>query len=238
MQADVIRLLSQVKDEGTFDVTDAVALNWLSRRHQTMCVRSRCYRQMRNGVVPAGGLPDGLLVLESWQGADIPHQGSIVEFMGLSVDGVPWGRVDFDTFQKAVAGYAQLVGGGGIWTHVLGQDEPGGDPDYAGDAIRMYPVPDGEFTLSMYQAMRPADWDVTSSFGPSTISQIRVPQEFEDDLVAGAIATGLARVEQRPDLAAPFERQFDARCEELRRLTIRKYRGSGPSTIRVVGYDA
>ena len=67
---------------------------------------------------------------------------------------------------------------------------------------------------------------------------LRVPPEFYDALIDGAIATGLTRVESRADLAVPFEEKFAAACEELLVEVNKRYRGSGPATIRVQGFNA
>jgi len=72
----------------------------------------------------------------------------------------------------------------------------------------------------------------------SGLPPLKVPPEFYDALIEGAIATGLARVESRPDLAAPGEERFAAACSELESEVNKRYRGSGPAQIRVQGYNA
>lgn len=69
-------------------------------------------------------------------------------------------------------------------------------------------------------------------------SQIKVPSEFEDALVAGAIATGLRRLEQQPGAAASFEQEFAGACTELTQQTNKRFRGSGPARVRVLGWNA
>lgn len=72
----------------------------------------------------------------------------------------------------------------------------------------------------------------------SGLGGLRIPPEFYDDLISGAIATGLERVESRPDLAAPYEAKFDAACGELQTQVSKRYRNSGPAEIRVQGRNA
>lgn len=69
-------------------------------------------------------------------------------------------------------------------------------------------------------------------------SPLKVPPEFYDALVNGAIATLMMRVESRADLAAPFEAAFTAACGELLRQSNKRFRGIGPSQIRVAGVNA
>lgn len=72
----------------------------------------------------------------------------------------------------------------------------------------------------------------------SGLAQLKVPSEFYDALIEGAIATGLTRVESRPDLAAPFETKFADACTELLTEVNKRYRGSGPAQIRLAGINA
>jgi hypothetical protein len=55
--------------------------------------------------------------------------------------------------------------------------------------------------------------------------------------VSGAIATGLQRQEYRPDLAQAFEQDYENACEEWRRQVRRRYRGAGPTAIRIQGVN-
>lgn len=68
-------------------------------------------------------------------------------------------------------------------------------------------------------------------------SGLKTPPEFNDALIAGAIATGLTRLESRPDLAVPHENDFAAACSELETQVNRQYRGSGAATIRIRGVN-
>lgn len=232
--ADILQLISQVKVEGNFDQPDGVILNWLSRRHMTMCARSKCYR----GNASADDVPPSVLPFPVDRLNDIDpstEQTGLVEFLSLAVNGVPWGKVDWETFEKAKAGMARLSGSGGIWTN----GSAGDADDRPIEVIFLYPEPAENFALQLATVNLPAPLNLNdSSSDPTVQTQLKIPVQFYDGLVAGAIATGLARTEQRPDLAAPMEAEFAAACEECRMYIVRKYRGTGPVTIRVVGYDA
>lgn len=83
----------------------------------------------------------------------------------------------------------------------------------------------------------------TNSTGPLEtaivgVSGLKTPPEFNDALIAGAVATGLARLEARPDLAQEGNSVFAAACQELEAQVNKRYRGSGAATIRVRGVNA
>lgn len=96
--------------------------------------------------------------------------------------------------------------------------------------IRLFPAPtaadDGD-TLVVRGKSAPPDLD------PDDDTTLKVPVAYYDSLVSAAIATGLARWEQRPDLAQPGEGQFATDVQKLRRDTARRDRGYGPAKIRV-----
>lgn len=82
-------------------------------------------------------------------------------------------------------------------------------------------------------------WEVVESERVGTgQQQIKVPEDALDALVEGAIATGLRRVEGRPDLAAAYDAVFDAKCVELAREVNARFRNAGPAQIRVRGWNA
>lgn len=66
---------------------------------------------------------------------------------------------------------------------------------------------------------------------------LRTPPEYDDALVAGAIATGLERLEGRADLAGTGEQKFAAACQELKGEVNRRFRRPGGAEIRVGGLN-
>lgn len=213
MPDSVQQLVTDVREEGQFDATEAQVLNWLTRRHRKMVVRSRCFRK----TVSLGSTGAGQ------RGYALPAE--VVEILELRVAGAVYGNARHEDLAQGARGWLWLGGDGGVAAR---------DDDEDGvEMIALYPTPTvaGD-SIEIFAAVRPPDLVI------GTDSTLRIPEDFTDQLVAGAIATGLRRLEHRPDLAQPYEQDFADGCEELRRQVQRKHRGSGPQQIRVVGLNA
>ena len=93
----------------------------------------------------------------------------------------------------------------------------------------MFPAPEetGLAITAGRATIIPADLD-TSSSNPI------IPEDLEPQLIAGAIATGKKRVENRPDLAQPFEDEFADGVQKLRRRKGSRV-GGGVASIPVWG---
>ena len=210
--ATVQGLIDQVKSEAQFDVTDAAALAWLDRRHKKMTVRARAYRK---------SVSIGPTVANT---RDYALPSDLVEVLEVSVDGMPYGRATHTDLSYGAQGWLLLDGIGGV---IASEETASGDAEVA-----LYPTPtQAGLTVTVRGIFRPADLVVGQDSG------IEVPDEYLDSLVSGAIATGLARQEYRPDLAQSFEQDFENACEEWRRQLRRRYRGSGPTPIRIQGVN-
>ena len=210
-------LVANVLSEASFDATEAQALQWLSRKHELMVVRAKCFRQK---------IQIGPTVSEQAQYA-VPAR--VVEIRELKVANVPYGTGKHRDIAENELGYIWLDGiyvaaGGGL--EVRDYDESGNS------LVTLVPTPtEAGLEVTLSAVCRPE---------PLVIGQagVRIPPEFYDALVAGAVATGLQRLESRPDLAQSNEAIFTAGCLELLRQTNQRYRGSGPAQIRVVGLNA
>lgn len=210
--ATVQGLIDQVKSEAQFDVADTQALTWLDRRHKKMVVRARAYRKSAEIGPTVAGQRDYLLPSDN------------VEVLEVLVDGMPYGRATHTDLSYGAQGWVVLEGIGGV---VASEEDATGGPELA-----LYPTPtQGGLSILVRGTFRPDDLAVGQD------SRIRVPDEFLDSLVSGAIATGLERQEYRPDLAGSFEQDFTDACEEWRRQVRRRYRGAGPSPIRIRGVN-
>jgi hypothetical protein len=210
--ATVQGLVDQVKTEAQFDVTDTAALAWLDRRHKKMVVRARALRKTVS-IGPS---------VASQRDYALPSD--LVEVLEVSVDGLPYGRATHTDLSYGAQGWLMLDGIGGV---VASEETASGDAE-----IALYPTPtQAGLTVTVRGVFRPSDLLV------GTDSTIKVPDEFLDSLVSGAIATGLQRQEYRPDLAQSFEQDFSDACEEWRRQVRRRYRGAGPTTIRIQGVN-
>jgi hypothetical protein len=207
---DVQQLVDDVLNEGVFDVTSAQALRWLTRRHRKMVARSRCWRYETSlgGTVAAQGeyaLPAGL-----------------VEIDEVTVGGDAYGKANHVDAGRVAAGRMFVLGDGGLFS--------GGEDNQGAGTVTLLPVPvDSGVPIVLRGAFLPPDLQTADD------STLKVPGDFTDALVSGAIATGLSRTENRPDLAQYHEQVFSDACDELRRQVNRRYRGSGPATIRIQG---
>lgn len=210
--ATVQGLIDQVKSEATFDVTDAQALAWLDRRHKKMVVRARALRKSVSVGPTVANQRDYALPADN------------VEVHEILVDGTPYGRATHTDLAYGALGWVVLDGVGGVASSE--------ETATGGAEIALYPTPtQSGLTITVRGVFRPADLVV----GQDTA--IMVPDEFLDSLVSGAIATGLARKDYRPDLAQSFEADYENACEEWRRQLRRRYRGAGPTPIRIQGVN-
>jgi hypothetical protein len=213
--ADTVQqLVDDVLNEGSFDATAAQALRWLNRRHRTMVARSRCYRFTTTLTTVAGQ-------------RDYALPTDVVEIFEVSVNGMPAGRARHVDLALGALSYVILSGDG----RVMAPEE-----DSSGGAeLGFYPTPDtsGQQIL-VRAAFLPPDLDTANN------ATLKVPGDFVDALVSGAMATALERApgDFRPDLADRHAQRFEAACEELRRRVSRRYRGSAPAQIRVQGINA
>lgn len=214
----VAELVQQVLEDGQFDATSAQALRWLNVRHKQMCARARNYRKALNlGPTVAGQ-----------DVYSIP--AAVVEILQVTVGSYVYGAARHTDFAEGATGYLWLGGIGGI----AGRDDTAsGEP-----VLKLFPiptsgaVPEAGAALTVLAAVTPpelAEGDDTT---------LKIPAEYTDALVAGAIATGLRRMEHRADLATTHEQIFTEGCTELLRATNRRFRGSGPALIRVQGLNA
>lgn len=208
------QLVKDVLEEGTFDATAPQALRWLSRRQRLMCSRSRCFRKsLELGPTVAGQ-----------QEYAVPSEA--LEIREVKVNGIRWGPGRHEDIADGNQSWLWLerITGSGI---AMREDSAGG-----ATMLAVFPIPEGGLALTAYAVCEPPD------LLESDDSTLVIPATMEDALVNGAIATGLLRLEARPDIATPFEQMFNAACEELARETARRFRGSGPARIRVIGINA
>lgn len=217
MPDTVASLVANVLAEGNFDATEAQALQWLSRRQRQMCARSRCYRKK---------LSIGPTVSEQ---QDYAVPAEVVEIREVLVNGLTYGTGRHVDLAQGAQGWLWLDGlawnGGGI---AMRDDDAEGTRK-----IALFPTPtEAGLEVVLIAVCLPPDLAV----GQDTT--IKVPLDFMDALVAGAIATGLRRIESRPDLAVPFETEFTNGCSELMMQTNRRFRGAGAAQIRVQGLNA
>jgi hypothetical protein len=212
MADDVDTLVAEIRSVVDVDVPTAVAA--LNRRHRRMCARAKSYRKtVAVGNTVAGTADYALEVIEAYT---------------FEVGGVPYGRArlgDSFAFSQGALVWSSTGSGGLIVAEANASGVKG---------IRLIPTPDvssAGLAITCLAAVTPPDL----AAGGAT-STIQVDADFYDALVEGATATILRR--QGEGAPATGEQIFDAACEELRLRVARRFRGSGPSQIRLQGLNA
>jgi hypothetical protein len=183
---DVQQLVDDVLNEGVFDVTSAQALRWLTRRHRKMVARSRCWRYETSlgGTVAAQGeyaLPAGL-----------------VEIDEVTVGGDAYGKSNHVDAGRVAAGRMFVLGDGGLFS--------GGEDNQGAGTVTLLPVPvDSGVPIVLRGAFLPPDLQTADD------STLKVPGDFTDALVSGAIATGC-----RGRRTGRTSRSTTSRCSRMR----------------------
>ena len=218
MADSVAQLVAQVLEEGQLDASETQALRWLTVRQRQLCRRSKWYRK----TLSVGPTLVGVATYA------LPEE--VVEILYVEIDSKPYGHLRHQDPAEGALGWLWLGGTGGIAGR---QDSSAG-----AQQLWIFPTPivggplEAGKPISLWAVCRPPDLSATDN------TTLVVPGEYMDALVSGAIATGLLRTEDRPDLAANHEQTFTAACAELTQQSNRRFRGVGPAQIRVVGINA
>ena len=199
-----------------FDVDDATALRALDRRHKRMCARSRCYRK----TVAVG---------TTTAGTAFYAVAGVIELYSLNVGGVPYGKAR----HPDVYGYSQ---GTLLWCGPAGSGLIVADADSGGvNGVTLIPTPGTSgVAITSFAAVEPPDLTLDGSAGGT----FKVDSDLVEGVEAGAMAALADTTDEREDLATRMDGKFDVACEEQRRRTARRFRGPGPSQIRVQGINA
>jgi hypothetical protein len=212
MAETVAQLVTAIVDEASFDVTSSQALVWLNRSWRTMLGRARAYRKTVSlGTTVAND-------------ATYDAPAGIVELYSVEVAGVPYGRARREDVYWDTQGRL-------VWT---GPGETGlFYPDATAAAvssITLIPAPTtaGQAMTGLAATYPP---DLTSDATGDTLLVAYADNRYEG-LIAGAMAIGYRR-EGNAGLRADAKTEFDQETEELRRDVKRRYRGPGPTQIRV-----
>ena len=206
------QLVADIREEGSFDCTEAQALRWLNRRHRQMCAIAECFR--KRYVVPSGTVADQ---------AEYTWPADLIRPLEVAVGGQVYEKA-VHTDIRGVANGTVLVTGPGLLfaetasTAGVKQVSLIPAPSVAGDAI------------VIYGAFRPLTLLMDNSV------PLQIDDEAEEALLAGVYSTALARPnEARADLAASHEAIFQAGAQELRMRTKHRFQTPGPAQIRLVG---
>lgn len=211
-------MVTAVLTQGGFDSTSsatsqAVALSWLEARYQEMCAESgytQAIRELGPTVVDQDeyALPD-----------------SVTRVIALSVGASrPWTPVKLEDLWALSAGTARLEGGMiGAFAETWSEETA----DAGTEKVKLYPAPtEAALDVLAICVVSPPALSLSANTAP------RVPTDFHEYIVDGAIAMGLRRDDSREDEAAPYEARFKDATGRLG-MRRRKRVGRGPIQGRV-----
>ena len=208
---DAATIITQTIAQSGTDASRATVLSLLQEAYKTQVVRSRWLMEQTSiGPTVAGqsdyALPDGV----------------------VEVDGLKVGSFQFDAI-GAKAMWDQTATSGGSWNGRYGLYAPtyssGG-----GVSITLYPTPDTSGTAITVRAPALAA-DLTDSGGSVPVT----PTDTHGSLIDGTTALILLRIDERPDLAVPFQQRFDGATEEIRRRRNARVGSGGGVQMQVAG---
>lgn len=207
---DAASIITAVISQGGTDASRATVLSVLNEAYQTQLADSRSFRTFTIYDTATAGV----------NYFDITEEIYEVHFLSVG-DSRPYEPVGGDVYAAVLAGNATATGG-------IYCDFPG--PDGATPRIYFYPVPEtnGTSIKLSYSGVAPALTD-------SALVRPATPLDTHGSLIDGTLAIILARIDERPDLAAPFQQRFDAVTEKIRRRRNARAFGGRPAQIQVRG---
>lgn len=194
------------------DSSRAVLLTMLNEAYAVQIAESRWFRtESTLGTTVAG---TGEYVVSA----------SVIEAYGVDVGSYPYTPVGEDVLRRVRNGLGSIrVGAEGVFA-----------PGYnsAGDTtITLWPTPTvSGTTITLYAAMQPTALTDSGAVSPIT------PADSHSSLIDGLAALILSRVDERPDLAGPFEQRFAQWNEKLRRRKNALMWSGGPVSFQIKGY--
>lgn len=200
---------------GQFDVTSATALQWLNEKHREAVAESRWRMEIVALATTVAGTA-------AYNVAD-----SIIDVEGLYIDSgegpAHYTRTGVRQLWELKSGRSVLRGSGGVFA-----------PAYTSGGVKqveLYKAPtvSGQ-TISALAAVEPDE--LAAGAGASPI----IPSDLQSGLIAGALALGFLREDERPDLAGSQDQIFQAMVQTLRRRRNSRI-GNGPQRIKVAGID-
>lgn len=209
-------IVAAIQAQGGFDVAVSMMYGWANEVHQTAVADSKY-------------LEDGRLLGTTVAGTAVYDMGTdVVEIIDLYLDDLsgsgpqdyqatsPRGLWDLKAGRTALTGSA-----GGRWARAFGS---------AGEKrFELWPVPDSSgVQIQALVAVVPAV--MTAGMSPV------IPADMHGDLVDGAIALGLLRIDERPASASAFQAKFNAMVVKLRRRRVSQA-GGQPARPGLWRYD-
>jgi hypothetical protein len=203
-------IIAQVRSQGGIDASSDVVRGWVLDRIDRLVSRSKYRIAIQSVGTTAVGQEEYAL------------DEDIVDLAKLKVDGVPYTLASIEELWDLKNGvaYTRGRGGGGFFAPSYGTTG-----DDSADGFEIFPAPEtAGLGMRGLVALRP---EVT----PDS-SEPPIPREFHHYIRAGAIADGLALMDERIAEAGAFEEVFEQGVVELSKR--RKSRiGSGPQQIPI-----
>lgn len=206
---NVGEIISQVRSQGGIDASTDVVRGWVLDRHDRLITRAR-YRKAKYalGNTAAGD-------------AEYALPEIVVDLDKLAVNGVPYTLASIEELWTLQNGGSYRLGpsGGGFFAPRYGDTG-----DQSSEGFELFPTPEEVLPITGLVALRPTV--------PNDSEEPRCPREFHHYIRAGAIADGLALMDERISEAGAYEEVFEQGIAEL--SARRKSRiGSGPQQIPV-----
>lgn len=194
------------------DLDPTIALDRFNAAHKTMINTARGLRKtLSAGVTTAGQ-------------AAYSVPAGILEVYELSVAGMPYGRARHVDQLLGALGRLTISGdGGGVFAPTASSSGV--------EQVQLYPIPSAAGNaISVFAAVRAP----TLTVGDDPL----VDDDMWDAIVDGALAKGRLRDDELFWSAQAFAQIFEQAVQMYTRRVARRYKGTGPSMIRVIGLNA
>lgn len=215
MAETVQGLIDDVVNESGVDATQPMVLRDLNRRWSQMLSDAKAYRkQVTVGTTTAGTAFYAVSALEVYY---------------FAVDGAPYGKAR----RQDIYGYSL---GTLIWVG-LDQGLVVADADATGiKGVTLIPEPtETGLSITMFAAVEPPE--LTADAAGDTLLTANLERDLMGPLTDGVMSDRYRR-EHRWDLAATAEASYAGGVDKLRRRANRRFRGSGPAQVRILGINA
>lgn len=205
------QIIDAVRDQLGTEASRATVLSMLNEVYAAQIADSRWFRtQSSIGTTTAG---DDTYTVPT----------TVVQAFGVKVGGYPYTPIGEDQMWRIKAATATVrSGSGGVFSTSY---------DSTGSTIlTLHPIPATTGSdILLYAAVQPSALTDSGSSTPVT------PADSHSSLIAGTAALVLARVDERPELAAVFKAEFDQWTEKLRRRRNQLLRGGQPAMFQIAG---
>ncbi len=189
---DAAAIIDAVIAQTGTDAARTTILSMLNEQYQTQVVRSKWLLET---------VTVGTTVADQ---ADYSLSDTVVDILSLRVGTTVYEGISTEQYWGLLDGSARVSGSPGVYALTYSSS--------GGTSVSLYPAPDtaGVAITVLTPATATALTDSGSS-NPVT------PSDTHGSLIDGTAALILLRVDERPDLAPPFEARFQASIELLRR---------------------